>query len=228
VIEEALRQLIAWEKAGIHTRVAINLSARNLADEKLPERVAELLAQGQVQPHRLMMEITESAVMANPERAAVVLERLREIGVELSIDDFGTGYSSLTYLRTLPARELKIDRSFVQDIDQNEGNALIASSVIQLAHGLGLEVVAEGVETEAELRRLLVLGCDLAQGYLISRPVPASDFVAFLANHGKSPIARSLANLRIAPAPILTPIVTSPPQSSVRPSLRDSLRSIRA
>ncbi|MEO8178789.1 MAG: bifunctional diguanylate cyclase/phosphodiesterase [Deltaproteobacteria bacterium] len=227
VMEEALRQLVAWEKAGIHTHVSINLSARNLADEKLPERLAELLAQGQVHPSRMMMEITESAVMANPERAAVVLERFREIGVDLSIDDFGTGYSSLTYLRTLPARELKIDRSFVHDIDTNEGNALITSAVIKLAHGLGLEVVAEGVETEAELRRLLTLGCDLAQGYLISRPVPASDFATFLEQHQKSPFARRLANLRITPTSISNPILTAPPASSVRPSLKDSLRSIR-
>jgi diguanylate cyclase (GGDEF)-like protein len=228
VMEEALRQLVAWEKAGIHTYISINLSARNLADEKLPERLAELLAQGQVHPNRMMMEITESAVMANPERAAVVLERFREIGVDLSIDDFGTGYSSLTYLRTLPARELKIDRSFVRDIDSNEGNALITSAVIKLAHGLGLEVVAEGVETEAELRRLLTLGCDLAQGYLISRPVPASDFATFLEQHQKSPFARRLANLRITPTAISNPVMTAPPSSSVRPSLKDSLRSLRA
>jgi diguanylate cyclase (GGDEF)-like protein len=228
VVEEGLRQLVAWENAGIHTHVSINLSARNLADDKLPERLRELLAQGNVQPNRMMMEITESAVMANPERAAAVLERFREIGVELSIDDFGTGYSSLTYLRTLPARELKIDRSFVHEIDANEGNALITGAVIKLAHGLGLQVVAEGVETEAELRRLLLLGCDLAQGYLISRPLPASDFVTFLAQHPKSPFPRLLANLRIAPGPIINPIMTAPPASSIRPSLRDSLRSIRA
>jgi diguanylate cyclase (GGDEF)-like protein len=228
LVEEGLRQLVAWENAGIHTQLSINLSARNLADDKLPERVRELLAQGNIEPKRMMMEITESGVMANPERAAAVLERFREIGVELSIDDFGTGYSSLTYLRTLPARELKIDRSFVHEIDANEGNALITGAVIKLAHGLGLQVVAEGVETEAELRRLLLLGCDLAQGYLISRPLPASDFVTFLAQHPKSPFARTLANLRITPGPIVNPIMTAPPASSMRPSLRDSLRSIRA
>ncbi|MEY2930486.1 MAG: hypothetical protein RL033_1235 [Pseudomonadota bacterium] len=228
VLEEALRQLVAWEAAGIRTRVAVNLSARNLADEKLPERVAELLELGHVTPDRLMMEITESAVMQNPERAAVVLERLREIGVGLSIDDFGTGYSSLTYLRTLPADELKIDRSFVQEIDANEGNATIARSVINLAHSLGLKVVAEGVETEAELRRLITLGCDLAQGYLISRPLPASDFANYLSHHHKSPTALALASLRVAPAVTHNPMVAAPPQSSVRPSLRESLKSIRA
>jgi diguanylate cyclase (GGDEF)-like protein len=227
IVEEALRQLVAWEQAGINTCVAVNLSARNLADDKLPERVAELLGQGGVRPDRMTMEITESAVMANPERAAVVLERLREIGVALSIDDFGTGYSSLTYLRTLPAGELKIDRSFVRDIDANEGNATIARSVINLAHGLGLQVVAEGVETEAELRKLLSLGCDLAQGYLIGRPMPASDYVNFLGAHAKSPFARMLAALRIQPLTIPNPVVTAPPASSVRPSLRESLRSIR-
>ncbi|HEU4579420.1 MAG TPA: bifunctional diguanylate cyclase/phosphodiesterase [Polyangiaceae bacterium] len=227
VVEEALRQLTEWEKAGIQTRVAINLSARNLADEKLPEHLAQLLERGKVAPDRMMMEITESAVMANPERAAGVLERFREIGIELAIDDFGTGYSSLTYLRTLPARELKIDRSFVRDIDTNESNALITSSVIKLARAFGLEVVAEGVETEGELRRLIALGCDIAQGYLISRPMPASEYSTFLANHAKSPITRSLSNLRVAPPAINNPIVSAPPQSSVRPSLKDSLRSIR-
>jgi EAL domain-containing protein (putative c-di-GMP-specific phosphodiesterase class I) len=165
--------------------------------------------------------------MANPERAAGVLERFREIGIELAIDDFGTGYSSLTYLRTLPARELKIDRSFVRDIDTNESNALITSAVIKLARAFGLEVVAEGVETEGELRRLIALGCDIAQGYLISRPMPASEYSTFLANHAKSPITRSLSNLRIAPTTSANPVVTAPPQSSVRPSLKDSLRSIR-
>jgi EAL domain-containing protein (putative c-di-GMP-specific phosphodiesterase class I) len=174
-----------------------------------------------------MVEITESAVMQNPERAAVVLERLREIGVGLSIDDFGTGYSSLTYLRTLPADELKIDRSFVQEIDTNEGNATIVRSVINLAHSLGLKVVAEGVETEAELRRLITLGCDLAQGYLISRPLPASDFASYLSQHHRIPTALALASLRIAPA-VTHNAVVAPPQSSVRPSLRESLKSIRA
>lgn len=227
VLEEALRQLVAWEGAGIRTRVAVNLSARNLADEKLPERIAELLELGHVRPDRMMMEITESAVMQNPERAAVVLERLREIGVTLSLDDFGTGYSSLTYLRTLPADELKIDRSFVREIDANEGNATIVRSVINLAHGLGLKVVAEGVETDAELKRLITLGCDLAQGYLISRPLPASDFASYLSHHHKSPTALALASLRIQPAATHNPIVAAP-QSSVRPSLRESLKSIRA
>jgi diguanylate cyclase (GGDEF)-like protein len=228
VLEEALRQLVAWEAAGIRTRVAVNLSARNLTDEKLPERIAELLELGHIKPKRMMMEITESAVMQNPERAAVVLERLREIGVGLSIDEFGTGYSSLTYLRTLPADELKIDRSFVQEIDANEGNATIVRSVINLAHSLGLKVVAEGVETEAELRRLITLGCDLAQGYLISRPLPASDFASFLAHHHKSPTALALASLRVSPSVTHNPVVAAPPQSSVRPSLRESLKSIRA
>jgi len=115
----------------------------------------------------------------------------------------------------------------VRDIDTNESNALITSAVIKLARAFGLEVVAEGVETEGELRRLIALGCDIAQGYLIARPMPASDYAVFLANHAKSPIARSLSNLRIAPATIANPIVTAPPQSSVRPSLKDSLRSIR-
>ncbi|HKO94387.1 MAG TPA: EAL domain-containing protein, partial [Polyangiaceae bacterium] len=227
VLEEALRQLVAWETAGISTCVAINLSARNLTDEKLPERLSELLGQGNVMPERMIMEVTESAVMANPERAAVVLERLRELGVGLSIDDFGTGYSSLTYLRTLPAGELKIDRSFIRDIDQNENNAAIVVAVINLAHGLGLRVVAEGVETEAELARLVTLGCDLAQGFLISRPLPAGDFAAFLATYPRSPVAAQLTRWRVVPPTSQNPIALPPPQSSVRPSLRESLRSLR-
>jgi diguanylate cyclase len=166
--------------------------------------------------------------MANPERAAVVLERLRDIGVGLSIDDFGTGYSSLTYLRTLPAGELKIDRSFIRDIDQNENNAAIVDAVINLAHGLGLRVVAEGVETEGELGRLVTLGCDLAQGFLISRPLPAGDFAAFLASYPRSPVAAQLTRWRVVPPTSQSPLgLPPPPQSSVRPSLRESLRSLR-
>jgi diguanylate cyclase (GGDEF)-like protein len=226
VLEEALRQLREWENAGLITRVAVNLSARNLTDEKLPDRLKELLAQSSIQPERMTMEVTESAVMANPERAAGVLERLREIGLHLSIDDFGTGYSSLTYLRTLPAGELKIDRSFVKEIDENENNAAIAGAVINLAHSLGLKVVAEGVETEPELRCLMALGCDLAQGYLISRPVPASEFAAFVAGYPVSAIADLIAKARTSARTTARPVVAAP-QSSVRPSLRESLRSIR-
>lgn len=227
VLEEALRQLRAWENAGIVTRVAVNLSARNLTDEKLPDRLHELLTRSNVDPGRMTMEVTESAVMANPERAAGVLERLREIGVELSLDDFGTGYSSLTYLRTLPAGELKIDRSFVREIDANENNAAIARAVINLAHSLGLKVVAEGVETEPELRRLVALGCDLAQGFLISRPLPPSEFAAFLVSYPLSAVAEQLAKARATRVSANPPVLPAP-QSSVRPSLRESLRSIRA
>jgi EAL domain-containing protein (putative c-di-GMP-specific phosphodiesterase class I) len=164
--------------------------------------------------------------MANPERAAGVLERLREIGLHLSIDDFGTGYSSLTYLRTLPAGELKIDRSFVKEIDENENNAAIAGAVINLAHSLGLKVVAEGVETEPELRCLMALGCDLAQGYLISRPIPAGEVAAFLTGYPESAIADLIAKTRASARVTARPAVAAP-QSSVRPSLRESLRSIR-
>jgi diguanylate cyclase (GGDEF)-like protein len=175
VIDAALAQMSAWGEQGIELEMSVNLSARNLLDPALAERVAELLRRHGVPPAMLTVEVTESAAMADPDRAVAVLESLRTVGVGISVDDFGTGNASIDYLARLPASELKIDRSFITDMLENPRAEAIVRSTIDLARNLGLSVVAEGIETEAVLEHLAVLGCDLAQGYFISRPLPAEE-----------------------------------------------------
>ncbi|HXT35190.1 MAG TPA: EAL domain-containing protein [Chloroflexota bacterium] len=185
VLATALRQCRAWRDEGLEIRVAVNLSARLLQDEHLIETVAELLQTHGVSPADLELELTESAVMADPARALGVLRRLHQMGIRLSIDDFGTGYSSLAYLNRLPVDEVKIDKSFVLDL-RTDAAATIARSIIDLGHNLGLVVVAEGVEDQATYERLGAMACDLAQGYFLSRPIPAADLTVW---------ARSLLSL---------------------------------
>jgi diguanylate cyclase (GGDEF)-like protein/PAS domain S-box-containing protein len=180
VLRSALMQCRAWRAQNLDLEVAVNLSVRSLHDPELPDIVRALLTDAAVPPSRLTIEITESVIMAEPERALDVLLRLKAIGVRVSIDDFGTGYSSLSYLRTLKADELKIDRSFVIDLDTNSENAFIVRSVIDLGHNLGLHVVAEGIESQVVLDMLTVLTCDRAQGYHLSRPLPPDELVAWL------------------------------------------------
>ena len=185
VLATALRQCRAWRDEGLEIRVAVNLSARLLLDEHLIETIADLLLAHRVSPADLELELTESAVMADPARALDVLRGLHQMGIRLSIDDFGTGYSSLAYLNRLPVDEVKIDKSFVLDL-RADAAATIARSIIDLGHNLGLVVVAEGVEDQAAYERLGAMGCDLAQGYYLSRPIPAADLAAW---------ARSLLSL---------------------------------
>jgi diguanylate cyclase (GGDEF)-like protein len=173
VLDAALRQQRAWSDAGLDLTVAVNLSARNLLETDLPDLIAELLVRHGVPAEQLVLEITESAIVSDETHSVVVLSRLSELGVGLSIDDFGMGYSSLSRLRRLPVDEIKIDRSFVAHMDSEHGDALIVQSTIELAHNLGLRVVAEGVETEAIWDRLRELGCDYAQGYFVCKPIPA-------------------------------------------------------
>jgi diguanylate cyclase (GGDEF)-like protein/PAS domain S-box-containing protein len=168
VLNEALGQVHAWSKAGIEIGVSVNLSARNLLDTELPDAVEQLLRTWQVPPEKLSLEITEGTIIAN--EAEDTLQRLHDIGVQISVDDFGTGYSSLTYLRRLPVREIKIDKSFVIDMATNRDGAAIVRSTIDLGHSLGLTVVAEGVEDEATAAMLREYGCDFLQGFHISRP----------------------------------------------------------
>jgi len=177
VIAAALKQVRAWADEGRDLSVSVNLSARNLMDATLPGRVAELLAQSGVPGSRLEVEVTETSAMADPIRAIAVLTALAELGVEVAVDDYGTGYSSLSYLRSLPITTLKIDRSFVTRMIQDEGNAVIVRSTIELARNLGLRVVAEGVEDAATCEVLASLGCHVAQGYHLGRPVPADVLV---------------------------------------------------
>ena len=152
--------------------MAVNLSRRNLLDAQLVNHVAELISNSGLSPSCLELEITESAIMADPARASDVLARLDREGIRLSIDDFGTGYSSLASLRKLPVKELKVDKSFVLGMEKDENDTAIVRSTIDLAHNLGLRVVAEGVESETVWNLLFMLGCDEAQGYFISRPFP--------------------------------------------------------
>ncbi|MHB8512552.1 MAG: putative bifunctional diguanylate cyclase/phosphodiesterase [Actinomycetota bacterium] len=180
VLKRALAQALKWEQAGYPIGVAVNLSARSILDLGLPEEIALLLAQTGLQPKRLTLEITEGQLVSDQSRTINVLERLAALGVSLSIDDFGTGYSSLSYLQRLPVNEIKIDKSFVLTMASHVGNASIVRSVIDLARNLGLRVVAEGVEDKDTLDALTDLGCHVAQGYFISRPVPAHEFMRWL------------------------------------------------
>jgi EAL domain-containing protein (putative c-di-GMP-specific phosphodiesterase class I) len=175
VLDAALGQCRAWHDSGLPVSVAVNLAERDLADSRLEDEVSEALRRWKLDPSTLELEIPESAVMTDPERVQKMLNRLSRRGVRLAIDDFGSGYASLSHLKELPVDVLKIDKSFVQNMDTNDEDDAIVRSTIELAHSLGLRVVAEGVESEDILERLGALGCDLAQGYCLSRPVPAEE-----------------------------------------------------
>lgn len=181
VLKLACHQLNAWLSDGLPAlRMAVNLSARQFKQANLPHLVAEIIAETGIDPHLLELEITESAAMDNPEATILHLRKFREMGIELAIDDFGTGYSSLSYLKLFPVNRLKIDRSFVKDIETDTDNAAIAAATIALAHTLGKEVIAEGVETEAQVSFLRYQQCDILQGYLFSRPLPADRMIEYL------------------------------------------------
>jgi diguanylate cyclase (GGDEF)-like protein/PAS domain S-box-containing protein len=172
VLNAAISQTSNWHEQGLMLSVAVNLSAHDLQDAQLPARVAELLTRHHVGAEWLKLELTESALMADPTQALQVLTELCELGVRIAIDDFGTGYSSLGYLKHLPAHEIKIDRSFVADMAAQARDRAIVRSTIDLGHNLGLSAVAEGVEDQRTLDLLGGLGCDLAQGFFLSRPLP--------------------------------------------------------
>jgi diguanylate cyclase (GGDEF)-like protein/PAS domain S-box-containing protein len=174
VLEKALCQCAAWRREGRDFVVAVNITSRELVDLSFPDEVAGLLAKWKVPPGRLELEITETTILIDPPRTREVLARLRDIGVRLAIDDFGSGHSSLSYLKRLPIDVLKIDKSFVLNMADDADDAVIVRSIIDLGHNLGLQVVAEGVESEAACRRLVALGCDLLQGYHLGRPEPAA------------------------------------------------------
>jgi EAL domain-containing protein (putative c-di-GMP-specific phosphodiesterase class I) len=176
VLERSIAECAAWRKDGRHMSVAVNLSVRNLLDRDLPKEIERLLSTYGLPPEALQLEITESMIMSDPERALATVSRLSDLGVRLSVDDFGTGYSSLANLRKMPIDELKIDRSFVSPMLRSESDLIIVRSTINLGHDLGLNVIAEGVEDSSTLERLAVLGCDLAQGYHVSKPMPADVF----------------------------------------------------
>ena len=181
VLAKALIQCADLHQAGVFISVAVNLSARNLHDKQLPAEIANLLASANIEPSYLVLEITESAVMADPAFALEILNQLDKMGVTLAIDDFGTGYSSLAYLSKLPVDEIKIDKSFVLDMMNDKQDSVIVKSTIELGHNLGLKVVAEGVETQEVWNTLTNWGCDAAQGYYMSKPLPADELMQWLA-----------------------------------------------
>jgi diguanylate cyclase (GGDEF)-like protein len=181
VIQAACRQIRDWRDLGLRVPpVAVNLSARQFASDTLVDDFIEAMKQYEVAASDLEVELTESVLMADPERANQVLQQLHGLGVRISIDDFGTGYSSLSYLKRFPAQTVKIDRSFISGLPSDADDVAIIEAVIAMAHSLGLAVVAEGVETDEQLSALRRLGCDEAQGYLLGRPMPALALAAQL------------------------------------------------
>lgn len=171
---EAARYAAHWQKQGLVMTLAVNLSARDLIDIELPNKLKEILAEHKLPANSLSLEITESSIMDDPARALDTVERIAKMGIQLSIDDFGTGYSSLAYLKRLPVNELKIDKSFVMNIEHDQNDVTIVKSTIELGHNLGLKVVAEGIENKNVWNILNDMGCDYGQGYYMSKPMPAS------------------------------------------------------
>jgi diguanylate cyclase (GGDEF)-like protein/PAS domain S-box-containing protein len=179
-LNEAIRQLAGWRALGLDLGLAVNLSAANLLQDSLPDLIEDFLGTWEVAPGHLTLEITENAIMVDPERALEVAKRLNAIGVRLSIDDFGTGYSSLAYIKRLPVDELKVDKSFVMQMDEDKNDAVIVRSTIELAHSLGLVVVAEGIEKDVHIELLDKLACDVGQGFFISHPLPPDQLIRWL------------------------------------------------
>ena len=180
VLEESAALCSTWIAQGVFLKLSVNLSARDLLDQELPAKVAEIMLRHRVTPASFCLEITESTIMEDPVRALHTLERLNTMGFELAIDDFGTGYSSLAYLKRLPVDELKIDKSFVMNMAHDANDAQIVRSTIDLGHNMGLRVVAEGIESEVVWNLLKAMGCDQGQGYFMSRPMPAEQLVGWI------------------------------------------------
>jgi diguanylate cyclase (GGDEF)-like protein len=214
VLEHAIAECAAWRRDGRDLSVAVNLSVRNLLDRDLPKEIERLLDQYSLPAGALQLEITESMIMSDPERSLATVTRLSNLGARMSVDDFGTGYSSLANLRRMPIDELKIDRSFVSPMLRDESDLIIVRSTINLGHDLGLRIIAEGVEDGATLERLALLGCDLAQGYHLSRPMPADAFTAWLqhaAPHPVPPVRPAAASNGATPSTVGAALLDPPP-----------------
>jgi diguanylate cyclase (GGDEF)-like protein len=182
VVEEALRQCARWQASGFALDVAVNVPVSVLLDTALPETITQLLTRYNLAAERLVVEITETSLMEDQEYALQLLNHLSRLGMRISIDDFGTGYSSLAYLRRLPVSEIKVDQSFVMSMLENENDRVIVRATIGLAHNLGMSVIAEGVAEKEIFRQLGIMGCDLAQGYYISKPIPGRELGHLLGN----------------------------------------------
>ncbi len=192
VLNEACRQMRVWYDMGFsHWRMAVNLSAVQFCHAGLVATVADALQTHGLPANSLTLEITETTAMSDVDASMAVLEQLSAMGIDLSIDDFGTGYSSLMYLKRLPANELKIDRGFVRDLENDSDDAAIVSAIVALGRALNLRIVAEGVETSSQQRFLTRLGCDALQGYLLGRPLPAERFMADINAAQRQPLEPS-------------------------------------
>ncbi len=187
VIETAIKQCVEWKIYVPNLSISVNISVHSLHDSTFIEFIDNQFKQHQLPPSCLTLEITESDIMADPIRALETLEKLSEMGIVLSIDDFGTGYSSLSYLKQLPVQELKIDQSFITEMTKDKDDTIIVKATIDMAHNLGLKVVAEGVEDQKTINRLLLMNCDYAQGFFISRPIPADEFTSWLTDKKHQP-----------------------------------------
>jgi diguanylate cyclase (GGDEF)-like protein len=183
VLKRAIEQALIWHGNKLKLNIAINISPSTLHDMELPDAITGVLASYTLAPHHITFEITEGSIIKDPARALEILTRLANMGIRISIDDFGTGYSSLAYLKKMPASEVKIDKSFVLDMLKNENDAAIVRATIDLAHNLGMKVVAEGVENKETADRLAELGCDILQGYYFSKPLASQNFSAWISDH---------------------------------------------
>lgn len=227
VLDAACRQMRLWHEAGVDVPVAVNVSAHQLRQPDLERRVREILLRHRVPPAMLILEITESVAMDDIEASLRVFDLLDGIGVQLSIDDFGTGYSSLSYLRRLPARQLKIDRSFIRDLETSPDAQAIVEAVVRLAHALGLKVVGEGVETPEQAAILTQLQCDELQGYLYARPMPEQALLVWLVQQGMAvspPPVRSKAHVPGDEAMNGDEVITAWSDLDVAPLLRQAGR----
>ncbi len=183
ILRLALEQSRAWCDGGLRFQVSVNISARSLLDAGFAKRVARLLAETRVPAERLVLELTETAIMTDRDRALCILRDLASRGIRLSIDDFGTAYSSMAYLKNLPVQERKMDQAFITNMDTDASDAAIVRTTLELARNLHLTVAAEGVETAEVGRQLARLGCATMQGYFLSRPLPPDPFAGWLADH---------------------------------------------
>ena len=182
VLNIACLQSYKWQEAGYKIKISVNVSAQNITGLTLPEQLHSLIDQYQIDPSMLVLEVTESALMGNISTSLDILTRLRMKGFPLSIDDFGTGFSSLSHLHKIPFTELKVDQSFIFDLIEDSDSYAIVETCVMLGHKLDMEIVAEGVENEAIWDALLAMNCDIAQGYFISKPIPADEFIHWLEN----------------------------------------------
>jgi diguanylate cyclase (GGDEF)-like protein len=228
VLERSIEQCAQWRRAGRDLYVAVNLSVRNLHNPGLPDEIAALLTTYGLEPSALKLEITESMIMADPDLVTKTIEKLNWLGVRLSVDDFGTGFSSLGYLKNLPIEELKIDRSFISQMLSNESDLIIVRSTINLGHDLGLRVVAEGVEDAATLSQLSGLGCDLIQGFHVSKPLAGPAFTDWLLRSIPARAAQAGPWVRPVPAPPDAPWVQSGAQPGPGPWAKGARRLERA